>query len=139
MDATTFIAWQKRLGLTAKAAAQALGCSRITVDGYGEGRRIPRSVALACAAIEAKIEPIGEAGEQVEREALRQRVTVTERKARRRHRCTLDLNGVRCDYPIEVGDMYYLIGIKRRNPFPVCAGCYLLNYRSGSARFHVGS
>jgi transcriptional regulator with XRE-family HTH domain len=139
MDAPAFIAWRKHQGLTVKAAAQALGCSSITIDRYEDGRRIPRSIALACAAIEARIEPIGDAGEPVERETPRQRVNITKRKARARHRCTLILSGVRCDYPIEVGDTYYSITRGARDPSPMCAVCYMLNYREGSALFHVGS
>jgi transcriptional regulator with XRE-family HTH domain len=139
MDAPAFIAWRKHLHLTVKAAAQALGCSSTTIDRYEDGRRIPRSIALACAAIEARTEPIGDAGEPVEREKPRQRLNITKRKARAPNRCTLILSGVRCDYPIEVGDTYYSIARGARDPSPMCAVCYMLNYREGSALFHVGS
>ncbi len=139
MDAGAFIAWRKRLGLTAIAAARALGSSRNTVDGYENGRHIPRSIALACAAIEAKIEPIDDAGEAIERKPLGRRVNITERKAQALQRCTLDLAGVRCGYPIKVGDTYYSFNRGGRASFPMCSACYMLNYSSGSARFHASS
>jgi len=59
MTAASFQAWRERLGLTAKAAAEALGCSRTTVAGYAAGTvRIPRYIALACAAIAQGVPPI---------------------------------------------------------------------------------
>lgn len=61
MTPTEFRDWRKRLGLSQARAAEALGLGRSTVEQYDSGKRrdrdepvkIPRTVALACAAIEA--------------------------------------------------------------------------------------
>ena len=59
MTPASFLAWRKRLGLTAKAAAGALGCSRNTVAAYERGDvRIPRYIALACAAVAFNLPPM---------------------------------------------------------------------------------
>ena len=61
MTASSFIAWRSRLHLTAKAAAETLGCSRNAIARWEAGSvRIPRYIALACAAIAQGVPPIGE-------------------------------------------------------------------------------
>lgn len=67
MTPTSFRAWRKSLGLTQQGAAEAIGVSRDSVWLYEAGRRrddgrpveIPRTVALACAAVSAGLEPVG--------------------------------------------------------------------------------
>ncbi len=59
--------WRKKMGLTQQQAADVLGLSKATIENYDKGVRredgrpvvIPRVVALACAAIEHKLEPFG--------------------------------------------------------------------------------
>ena len=53
--------WRKKMGLTQQQAADVLGLSKATIENYDKGRPvvIPRVVALACAAIEHKLEPFG--------------------------------------------------------------------------------
>ena len=60
-------AWSKRLGLTQQAAANALGVSLRMYAYYEKGHRedgrtveIPRTVALAAAAVAFGLPPIGE-------------------------------------------------------------------------------
>ena len=61
-----FRAWKKRMAFTHKKASVALGVSFNTVANFYRGKRtehgdyvvIPHTVMLACAAIEANIEPI---------------------------------------------------------------------------------
>ncbi|WP_068082387.1 helix-turn-helix domain-containing protein [Polycladidibacter stylochi] len=70
MTAAEFKAWRKKSGFKSRAlAAQALGLSPETVRLYETGIRredpskivvIPRHIALACAAISAGLEPVGE-------------------------------------------------------------------------------
>lgn len=61
MTPASFIAWRARLSLDKKAAAAALGCTRNFIYSMESGRtKIPRYVALACAAIEAGLPAIGE-------------------------------------------------------------------------------
>jgi|GEM_PF-1924517 hypothetical protein len=50
-----FKSWLERSGLTYDQASVALGLARRTVANYADGERVPRHVALACAAIEAGI------------------------------------------------------------------------------------
>lgn len=50
-----FKSWLERTGLTYDQASVALGLARRTVANYANGERVPRHVALACAAIEAGI------------------------------------------------------------------------------------
>lgn len=65
MSPDDFRAWRKRLGLTQAMAAQAIGISTSQLTNYelginrGSGRPspIPRTVALACAAVAAGLEP----------------------------------------------------------------------------------
>jgi transcriptional regulator with XRE-family HTH domain len=55
-----FEAWRQRNGLTKVAAAEALGLHHNTVARYESGElEIPRSVALACAAIAYELKPMG--------------------------------------------------------------------------------
>lgn len=59
MTAATLLAWRNRLGLNKSEAAIALGLSRNGYEAYEAGRnRIPRHVALACAAIAYGLPPI---------------------------------------------------------------------------------
>jgi transcriptional regulator with XRE-family HTH domain len=59
MSADSLTAWRERLHLNARAAAAALGCSRTTLAAYERGKvRIPRYIALACAAIAQGVPPI---------------------------------------------------------------------------------
>lgn len=52
MTPEEFIAWRKAAGLTQITAAEALELGRTTVQDYEKGKYpIPRTVALACAAI----------------------------------------------------------------------------------------
>lgn len=61
MDATGFRAWRLAMGHSQRAAAEALGLSRVSIENYERGARredgrpvlIPRTVALACAALRA--------------------------------------------------------------------------------------
>lgn len=60
--------WQARMGLSQRSAADALGMSlpayqamlRGSSFSTGKPRRIDRRTALACAAIEAGIQPLGQ-------------------------------------------------------------------------------
>lgn len=64
-------AWQARMGLTYDTAAQALGVSRATYAEWVAGKSRTtgkpitpsRTVALACAALEAGLEPLGDLGD----------------------------------------------------------------------------
>jgi len=68
MNNEQFKAWRKKLNLTQQQAADALGVYARTITNYERGSRyedgravkIPRSIALACAAIEAGLNPVGE-------------------------------------------------------------------------------
>ncbi len=65
MTSDDFKAWRKAMGFTQAKAAEALGVSKPTVENYDKGVRrengepviIPRTVALACAALFHKLEP----------------------------------------------------------------------------------
>jgi DNA-binding XRE family transcriptional regulator len=49
MTPATFAAWRKRLGLTQKQAADALGCSLRSISNYEGGHwPIPLAIELAC-------------------------------------------------------------------------------------------
>lgn len=57
---TEFAEWRARLGLSKLAAARALGMSKDTTPRYESGQiKIPKYVALACAAIALGIKPYG--------------------------------------------------------------------------------
>lgn len=59
MTPASFASWRARLGMNKTKAAFALGCSRNVVIGYENGsRKIPRYIALACAAIAHGVPPI---------------------------------------------------------------------------------
>lgn len=59
MTPATFLRWMKRHELTYPAAAEKLGISRQTVQRYLAGTSpISRTVALACAAIDAGLQPL---------------------------------------------------------------------------------
>jgi len=68
MNNEQFKAWRKKMKFTQQQAADALGLSIQAFGNYERGSRyedgrevkIPRTVALACAAIEARLKPIGE-------------------------------------------------------------------------------
>lgn len=60
MTPADFNDWMGRLGLSNLAASRTLGTSKDTTPKYAKGTaKIPRYIALACAAIEAGLEPIG--------------------------------------------------------------------------------
>jgi transcriptional regulator with XRE-family HTH domain len=66
MSPHRFRQWRDTLGLTQSEAAKALGIGLSTLQLYERGRRfddnrpveIPRTVAMACAALEAGLEPL---------------------------------------------------------------------------------
>lgn len=59
METAEFKAWRQAMEYSQRAAADALGLSRVTIELYERGTRrddgravtIPRTVALACAAL----------------------------------------------------------------------------------------
>ena len=61
-------AWRATMGMSRPAAAKALGISPKTIENYERGHRvedgrpvvIPRSIALACAAVYHRLAPGGE-------------------------------------------------------------------------------
>ena len=55
---TSLALWHKRMGYTYEAGAAALGMSRATYARYLKDPNPPRWLALACAALEAGIQPI---------------------------------------------------------------------------------
>jgi len=56
----TFKDWRKRLGLSQRGAADALGLSLRAVQNYESGlREIPKPVALACAAVALGLKDYG--------------------------------------------------------------------------------
>jgi hypothetical protein len=61
MNATDLRAWQARHGYTYNTAAEALGMGRTTFAEYlkREGQ-LPRWLALACAAVDAGLLPVGD-------------------------------------------------------------------------------
>jgi DNA-binding XRE family transcriptional regulator len=67
MTADEFKVWRKMMRLSQVAAAQALGLSKTSIELYERGSRrddqrpvhIPRTVALACAAVFAGLAPWG--------------------------------------------------------------------------------
>lgn len=67
MTPAQFKAWRKSRGLSQQAAADALGISKSSVELYERGTRredgrpvvIPKTVALACAAVAFDLPPYG--------------------------------------------------------------------------------
>jgi len=67
MNNEQFKSWRKKMKFTQQQAADALGINNRSVVNYERGKRyddgraviIPRTVALACAAIKAGLEPEG--------------------------------------------------------------------------------
>ncbi len=68
MTPEQFKHWRKGMNFTQKQAADELGLSKATVENYDKGSRredgrqviIPRTVALACAALKHNLTPWGE-------------------------------------------------------------------------------
>jgi len=68
MTPEQFKSWRDEMGFTQAEAAEALGVSKGTVRNYEIGARredgravvIPKTVALACAAVSAGLRPVGE-------------------------------------------------------------------------------
>lgn len=56
MTSTDITSWRERLGMNKSEAARRLGMSRMTLDAYEAGRKIPLHVALACAALECRLD-----------------------------------------------------------------------------------
>lgn len=62
MTPQDFKGWRERLGLSQQEAGEALGTTKRAVQMWEAGDRpISRTVALACAAVEAGLEPVGDA------------------------------------------------------------------------------
>ena len=62
MNSTDFTVWMFRHSLSNSAASRTLGLTRNAVRAYLDPQRakpLPRYVALACAAIDAELEPVG--------------------------------------------------------------------------------
>lgn len=51
MTPASFKSWRRHLHLTQQAAADLLGISSRQIKYYEKGRRIPKAVELACAAL----------------------------------------------------------------------------------------
>lgn len=51
--------WRARQNLSQERAAEVLGCAKASIARWEKGQRIPRYIALACAAIAHGIPPIG--------------------------------------------------------------------------------
>lgn len=61
MTATDLITFQRKMGYNNKQAAEALGIAPNTITAYLTSRRpIPRSIALAAAALYAGLKPFGD-------------------------------------------------------------------------------
>jgi len=59
MTATSLRAWRKRLGLSQRDAAEALGVSLRQYSDYERGiAEVPQTVALACAALAYGLPPM---------------------------------------------------------------------------------
>lgn len=59
MTSEDFREWRERLGLSRSQVAEALGIGINQPKRYEEGQKIPRYIALACAAVALGIPPIG--------------------------------------------------------------------------------
>lgn len=60
MTGSEFAAWRAKMNLTLTGAAVRLGSTRVTVTAWEDGKsRIPLYVALACAAVQRGLEPVG--------------------------------------------------------------------------------
>lgn len=59
MTDTDFIFWRTQLGLSRSQAADVLGIGINQPKRYEEGQKIPRYIALACAAVAQGVPPIG--------------------------------------------------------------------------------
>jgi len=68
MNNEQFKAWRKKMNFTQQQAADVLGLYARTISNYERGARyedgsavkIPKSIALACSALAAGLEPWGE-------------------------------------------------------------------------------
>ena len=68
MTHADFVAWHTRMGYSYSTGAEALGMDRGTYADYLSGTKrstgktmtYKRTIALACAALEAKLDPVGE-------------------------------------------------------------------------------
>lgn len=57
--ALSFVAWRKRLGFTQPQAASAIGVTTRSIQQWEAGDRpFSLTIALACAAVEARVKPI---------------------------------------------------------------------------------
>jgi DNA-binding XRE family transcriptional regulator len=53
--------WRKRLGMTQQQAGDAIGVTKRSIQLFEAGDQpVSRTIALACAAVEAGLKPIGE-------------------------------------------------------------------------------
>lgn len=67
MTSEDFKSWRKELGLSQREAADMIGVSKGSVENYERGHRlednrsvvIPKTVALACAAVFHRLQPWG--------------------------------------------------------------------------------
>lgn len=51
--------WRLSAKLSQAAAAELIGCSRRALQYYEAGRAVPKNIALAIAAVNAKLKPYG--------------------------------------------------------------------------------
>lgn len=55
-----YLGWCRRVGVTPPGGARLLGLGRnVPAESYSRGKPIPHYIALACAAIEAGLAPVG--------------------------------------------------------------------------------
>ena len=68
-NATTLAAWREAMGLSQREAVTALGCSRGAFAGWESGEsRVPKYIALACAAVALNIKAEGGADAEADEE-----------------------------------------------------------------------